>query len=774
MKMIKNPLFILLLLCFSQNLKAQYIQVDDTYTAQRLVEDVLIDSDCARISNISVTGHNFGDGLSYGYFDAGTSTFPFAKGVILSTGKATSAKGPNNSILSEGPRSWVGDQDLELALGIGGSSVNATVLEFDFQPLARKVSFDYIFASEQYLTNPSPGQCSFTDGFVFLIKEVGSSDPYKNLAVIPGTTTPVLVNTVRGPGTVCPAANAEYFGGFNGREHPTNFNGQTVIMKASTDVIPGKTYHMKLVVADQGNNLYDSAIFFGGGSFKIEENLGTPRLISEGNALCQNETLILTATNPSAVSYEWFKDGVPQPLGTNPDQFQITTNQSATYSVRIGLGGTCFSTGDIRIEYVPAITLSNTTLVQCDENNDGLALFNLNQANPQVTAGNTGLSTPVYFKTLADATANIDPITNPTAFENTILSVFARAENQQGCFGIAEITLAVSNNTIANPLDLEECDDKDINPNDGFAIFKLTDREAAILINLPGGTVNYYTSYDDALSGLNPIQDANSFENTIAFEQTIYAKLSSGLDCFGIAEFKIIVHSFGASLQNENKIVCEGSTTLLNAGSGFSSYTWNTTPPQFTQNIRVSSAGTYSVTVTNSNGCEGNKTFFVKASNKATITSVTVNDLNGGNNSITINIAPQSIGDYEYSIDGINFQNSPTFSNLKSGGYIAYVVDKNFCGGATPFSFFVMDYPKFFSPNGDGRNDIWNVPYLNSQPNATVAIFDRYGKLVYFFRGNQPGWNGTFDGQTLPASDYWFKITLQNGREIRGHFSLIR
>lgn len=776
MKMIKNPLFVLLLLCFSQNLKAQYIQVDDTYTAQRLVEDVLIDSDCARISNISVTGHNFGDGLSYGYFDAGTSTFPFAKGVILSTGKATSAKGPNNSILSEGPRSWVGDPDLELALGIGGSSVNATVLEFDFEPLARKVSFDYIFASEQYLTNPSPSQCSFTDGFVFLIKEVGSSDPYKNLAVIPGTTTPVLVNTVRGPGTVCPPANAEYFGGFNGREHPTNFNGQTVIMKASTDVIPGKKYHMKLVVADQGNNLYDSAIFLGGGSFKIEENLGTPRLISEGNALCQDETLILTATNPSAVSYEWFKDGVPQPLGTNPDQFQITTNQSATYSVRIGLGGTCFSTGDIKIEYAPAIILSNTTLVQCDEDNDGLALFNLNQASPQVTAGNTGLSAPVYFKTLADASANIDPITNPTAFENTISSVFARAENQQGCFGIAEITLAVSNNNIANARNLEECDNEHSNPTDGLALFNLTENESFILANLPGGNVNYYTSYADALSGLNPIQGPTDFENTIAFEQTIYAKLSSGLDCFGISEFKIIVNSFGASLNDETKIICVGNNVRLplNAGSGFSSYAWNTNPPQNTQIIRVETPGTYVVTVTNSKGCSDKKTFYVNASSKAEISSVKVNDFNGGNNSVTINITPQSIGDYEYSIDGIHFQDSPIFSNVKSGEYTAYVNDKNFCGSAIPYDFFVMDYPKFFTPNGDGRNDIWSIPYFKSQPNAMVSIFDRYGKLVYFFKGNQQGWNGMHDGRTLPASDYWFKITLQSGREIRGHFSLLR
>lgn len=772
MKMIKNPLFLLVLICFSNTLKAQYITVDDTYTAQRLVEDVLIDSNCASVSNFSVTGGDFGGREnSYGYFNAGTSSFPFADGIILSTGRAKIAQGPNTSLSDDGRgMNWPGDQDLEQALG-AGRTTDATILEFDFTPLSNKISFDYMLSSEEY---HGTAPCSYADGFAFLLKQVGSTAGYQNLAIIPGTT--VAVNTMNIRPYIsdsCPAKNEDYFGGFNGSEHPTNFNGQTKVMKAQADVIPGQSYHIKLVIADEGNYRYDSAIFLGGGSFKIETDLGSSKLLTDGTALCQGESLTLTATNATAISYTWFKNGVLQ-TGATTDQFAISVNENATYSVEVGLGGTCFSTGEIKIEYAPAITLSNTTLVQCDENNDGFALFNLNQANPQVIAGNSGLRTPVYYKSFADASGNVDPITNPTAFENRISPVFARAENQFGCFGIAEITLAVSNNTIANPLDLEECDDKDTNPNDGFAIFDLTDREAAILINLPGGTVNYYTSNADALSGLNPIQDANIFENTIAFGQTIYAKLSSGIDCFGIAEFKIIVNSFGTILNDEDKIVCEGRNVTLSAGSGFSSYTWSTLPPQFTQTISVTDVGDYKVTVTNSNGCEGTKTFHVTLSNKAKIASVTVNDLNGGNNSVTINITPESIGDYEYSIDGIRFQDSPVFTNVKSNEYKAYVIDKNFCGSATPFSFFVMDYPKFFSPNGDGINEIWTVPYLNSQPNATASIFDRYGKLIYFFRGNQQGWNGTFDGQTLPASDYWFKITLQNGREVRGHFSLIR
>jgi len=772
----KNHLFILLVLCFSPQLKAQYIQVDDSYTAQQLVEDVLIDSDCASVTNFSVIGGDFGGREnSYAYFNAGTSSFPFAEGIVLSTGSARKTPGPNTSLSDDGNRmNWPGDQDLEQALEIGRTT-DATILEFDFTPLSNKISFDYMLSSEEYHDN---APCNYADGFAFLLKQVGSMTPYQNLALIPGKTDAVSTMNIRpeigGPGG-CRAENEEYFGGFNGTEHPTNFNGQTIVMKAQADVIAGVTYHIKLVIADEGNYRYDSAIFLGGGSFKIETDLGDDKSINDGTALCQNESLILVATNANAVSYEWFKNGIPQSSGPNPDQFEITLNESATYSVRVGLGGTCFSTGEIKIEYAPLIVLSNATLVQCDEDNDGLALFNLNQAAPQIIGGDPDLANPVYFRNFSDASGDTDPILNPTAFQNTQNIVYARVENQYGCFAISEVTLAVSNNTITDPPLLEECDVV-LNPSDGITAFNLTDRESFILVNLPGVNVNYYTSHEDALSGLNAIPDPTNFENTIPFGQTIYAKLSSGIDCYGIATFQIVVNSFGNSLDDENAIVCAGSNvkTPLNAGSGFSSYTWDTNPQQFTQIIRVDTPGTYIVTVTNAKGCTGTKTFYVKASSRAEITSIDINDFNGGNNSVTINLTSNSIGDYEYSIDGITFQDSPTFSTIKSGEYTAYVIDKNSCGPPALYDFFVMDYPKFFSPNGDGINEIWRIPYLNSQPNATVSIFDRYGKLIYFFKGNQQGWNGMHDGRTLPATDYWFKITLQTGREVRGHFSLVR
>lgn len=768
MKMTKPHIFILFVLCLPFLAKAQYITVNDTYTKEQLVRDVLINNTCASVSNISVLGGNFASGQqSYGYFNAGSSTFPFADGIILSTGRAVAAQGPNSSLLDDGQgMDWPGDTDLEAALEIN-NSINATILEFDFIPLGNKISFDYILSSEEYHDN---APCRYSDGFAFLLKEVGGTGGYKNLAVVPGTTIPVKVTSVHpeiGGNGGCEAQNEEYFGAFNGFEHPTNFNGQTVALTALSDVTPGVLYHIKLVVADEGNYRYDSAIFLGGGSFKIETDLGKDRLLATGNPLCKDETLPLNATNANAIRYEWYKDTVLQPEIT--PTYPVTV--AGTYAVRVELTGGCFSTGEIKVEYAGAPTVSNAVLVQCDEDNNGLALFNLNQADAQVIAADPTLSNPVYFRTNGEAASNTNPITNVTNFENTQPVVYARAENQYGCYAISEVTLNVSNNNIADPQDLKKCD-TDTNPTDGKSVFNLRDREAAILANLPSGNINYYTSYEDALSGLNPIPAPDTFPNTIPFQQRIYAKLSSGIDCYGIAEFNVIVNSFGSSLNDVQAIVCRGGDVLLNAGSGFSSYKWNTPNNETTQTIRVTAAGTYTVTVTNSDGCEGTKKFIVTASSIATVASMSIRDFQGGNNSATVVLTSDSIGTYQYSLDGITFQDSPTFTNLDPGRYTVIIKEAN-CGIITHV-FYIMDYPKFFTPNNDGTNDMWRIPYLQFQPSATVAIFDRYGKLLYFFKGGQPGWDGKLNGYDLPANDYWFRIILQDKREIRGHFSLLR
>lgn len=766
MKSLKSIGFLLVLLGFQTVLRAQYITVDESLTATQLVQSILINNPCANISNVSATGWAFSNGNSYGKFTSGSSTFPFADGVLLTTGRAQSAIGPNTSILSEGPTNWTGDPDLEDALNIGQSSINATVLEFDFLPLSNKISFDYIFSSEQYLSNGTANQCNYTDGFVFLLKKANTTEQYTNLAVVPGTTIPVLVNTVRGPGTICPPANPQYFDAFNGTEHPTNYNGQTKILTAKSNVIPGTLYHIKLVVADQGNNFYDSAIFLGGGSFKVEKDLGTDRLISTNNPLCFGATLDLYANEPGTNTYQWSRNGTAIPGANNPI---FTVNQAGIYSVSINLGTSgCISTGKITIEYAAKVNPTPATLVQCDPDQDGITTFNLKNAEVKIKSSDAEIETIKFY---IDAAAD-EQISNPTNFSSAATTVYAKTFNKYNCFAIVPITLSISNESLLPPAPIASCDED--GTKDGIRLFNLTTEVSPEVVNgLPTGLeVNFYATVNDALAVANSLP--NSFSNTTPFQQIIWARITNGPDCYGIIPVTLIVNFLEVpNFDNEERIVCEGLNSItLSAPAGFETYLWNDFNATTSSSIIVSMAGNYEVVVTDVNGCSDSKTFEVKASGAATITGVNIIDFKGGDNSVTIEFS--GTGDYEFSLDGNIYQDNSTFYNVPSGVYEVFARDKNNCG-KTSKEIFVLDYPKFFTPNGDGYNDVWKIEYLQKQHRqAQVDIFDRYGKLIFSGTGDNDGWDGAYNSKPLPASDYWFTITLENKRIIRGHFSLKR
>lgn len=268
MKTIKTLLYCIILFSNFFITNAQYITVDDTKSEQELVENILVNSSCANVSNIQVQGDLSSTGQnSYGYFNSGTSNFPFNEGIVLSTWSSTNSEGPFIKTRGGGASNWYGDIDLDQSLGI--KSINATSIEFDFTPLTNFLSFNYIFASNEY---QDYFPCQFSDGFAFLIKEKGSLSDYENIAVLPKTSTPVSstnvhpliknFNTSEGIIPGCIAINESYFNGFNSFNSPTNYSGQTVVLTAQTNVTAGKTYHIKLVIADDKEEYYDSAVFW--------------------------------------------------------------------------------------------------------------------------------------------------------------------------------------------------------------------------------------------------------------------------------------------------------------------------------------------------------------------------------------------------------------------------------------------------------------------------------------------------------------------------------
>jgi gliding motility-associated-like protein len=761
MVVLKNTIF-LYLLCLSSTIYSQYIQVNDTYTPQQLVED-LADSPCAGVSNFTANGDPFSSGAqSFGYFTNSSPNFPFANGIVLSTARASRSEGPNDNLIDEGSTSWPGDADLEQALGLN-STFNATSLEFDFTPLTSQVSFEYLFASEEYYGTST---CIYSDGFAFLLKPANSSEPYQNLAVIPNTSTPVLVTNVHPQiPNGCEAQNEQYFGSFNGNEHPINYNGQTAVLTAMANVIPGTTYHIKLVIADDHNYRYDSAIFLNGGSFSVGTDIGPDRLFSTNNPLCEGETYLLDATEPGTNTYQWFKNGSLLSGETNAT---YNVSIAGTYSVEVNIGGNgCIASGSATIEYSAAPVLNTQTLVQCDDDNDGVTTFNLTSLDSLITS-NVPTGSVAYYENLVNAQNQASPIANPQAYlghANT--HVFARAENTYGCPGYATVNLQISNGTTLSATTIASCDE--LGAQDGITTFVLsTDVTPQFLAGLPLGlTAQYYASENEAVLQQNILPD--NFTNTVVNQQVIFGRIVNGPDCFGIIPITLSVNTI-ASFEDEAVFICDTTPVILEVANSFVQYLWSN--GEIDYQITITQPGMYTVTVTDNNGCTATKTFNVSASGVGEITSVELSDFSGDGNSVLVNFIGS--GNYLFSLDGVNFQDSPLFTNVAPGEYTVFLKDMNGCGISPPRPIAVLDYPKFFTPNGDGYNDFWKIENLDAYPNSQVSIFDRFGKLLYSFRTGENGWDGKINGTDLPSTDYWFTITFENRTTVKSHFSLKR
>ncbi|MCR9289086.1 MAG: choice-of-anchor L domain-containing protein [Bacteroidetes bacterium] len=228
---------------------------------QYLVEDVFIGGNCFDVTGVTGIGPTQGRGQFFG------GTFGLEEGVILSTGNINNATGPNNSG-SAGNNMGGGGGDPDLAVYAGSHPTFDTEgIEFDFTPTINTMDFLFVFASEEYCEWVGS---QFNDIFGFFISGPGISGPFSNgginIGVVPGGATPITINTVN------QTQNTSYFipnsGGCGGSVNPGfQFDGYTSVIISTANVIPCETYHIKLVVSDIGDGIYDTAVFLGAGSF---------------------------------------------------------------------------------------------------------------------------------------------------------------------------------------------------------------------------------------------------------------------------------------------------------------------------------------------------------------------------------------------------------------------------------------------------------------------------------------------------------------------------
>ncbi|WP_179352647.1 T9SS type B sorting domain-containing protein [Winogradskyella vidalii] len=491
---------------------AQQISIDNTVSPQDLIQNTLIQG-CVEVSNISSPSNGNLIGLgSYGYFERGNSNFPFNNGIVLTTGNASSAgNGQNNTILNEGDPTWLTDNDLETALGISGT-VNATSIEFDFVSISNQIQFNYILASEEYFGN---FPCEYSDGFAFLIREADSNDPYTNIALIPGTTTPVNTNTVHDEIVgFCPASNEEYFEGYNVGD--TNFNGRTTVLSATAAIQPGLQYQIKLVIADQNDQNYDSAVFIEGNSFDASVDLG------EDFSTCATSVHLDGNIDNANAVYSWYLDDVLLPSET---QATLTALQTGNYRVEIQLplaGTSCIIEDEIHVSLSSTQTsdpLSDYLL--CDDaTQDGVETFDLSTKDAEVLASVPSSSYSIsYHYSNTDAINNSNAITSPIQNTDNPQPIYVRIEDTvNGCLAFSTFNLIVNSKPIiANPTPLDICDDQSADGQTAMDLNFLKDNEIALAQSEL--VVTYHGSASDAEAGINayPMPYTNTNPNEQLF-----------------------------------------------------------------------------------------------------------------------------------------------------------------------------------------------------------------------------------------------------------------
>ncbi len=476
-------------------------------------------------------------------------------------------------------------------------------------------------------------------------------------------------------------------------------------------------------------------------------------------------------------------------------------------------GMSCAVILELELIVNPLPIVADNSFEICEANSSGYAEFFFPDFNPQLLGPTQDLAdfTISYHLTQADAiggTAHIPqgtPYTNQTQFAEVIWTRIVN--NDTGCIRIAEITLYAEEGAVANqPAEpITECDYD--GTNDGFTNTDLTQYETEILgmQNPTQFIVTYHLTEQDAHDAVDAITNPENFTNTVAGGQTIYIRVensSSNAPCYDVTQMEYIVEELAEPIITSplNTICVDWGSTLANdplvldsnitaAGYSFEWYRNGTLiagADQSTYTITSKGQeGSYYVIATSAEGCvsEVSNTFEVFLSGQATLVDIITENAFSDNQTITVIV--EGNGQYVYQLDHGPIQQTGYFPNVTAGEHTVTVYDTtngninttNSCGTLVISDVQIIDYPRFFTPNGDGYNDLWNITGLTDFHKAEIYIFDRHGKLLKQLNPQGEGWNGNLNGNQLPATDYWFKVIYtenNNRKEFRAHFSLKR
>ncbi|MCL9805529.1 T9SS type B sorting domain-containing protein [Flavobacterium amniphilum] len=295
-----------------------------------------------------------------------------------------------------------------------------------------------------------------------------------------------------------------------------------------------------------------------------------------------------------------------------------------------------------------------------------------------------------------------------------------------------------------------------------------------------GGTLTYWTNATATTPLTNP--------NAVAVGGVYYIKSSNGT-CSDIEQVTVTIHPIPVIALTPGYICVDAATNAplstytldSNLSATLYTFVWtdaagNTVGNQ--SSYTATAPGTYSVVATtvaapNCSSASAQATV-LPSSSPTDLTFVTSNYFA---EVLSIEVTAIPAGNYEYQLDGGQYQTSNVFTHVTPGTHTVSVRDiHNVCNPYSE-SVEVIDFPRYFTPNGDGIHDTWNIGFLNSQVESKIEIFDRLGKLLKVIRPAGLGWDGTYNGQPLPSTDYWFVVYYEENslqKVFRSHFAMKR
>ncbi len=443
---------------------------------------------------------------------------------------------------------------------------------------------------------------------------------------------------------------------------------------------------------------------------------------------------------PTNVTKTYYPTMADLNAGTN----QITTPSSYASApkkvyVKIVTSEGCVGTGEITLQFLPALTVVPATVNACNNNNAGTGVFDLTAPDVYPTSTNV---TKKYYPTIVDMNAGTNEITNPAAYTSAApKTVYVKVRTPQGCTGYNQIKLEFYPVVAVNDASVEECY---IESNVTNAAFNLTQVNVTSQTSV---TKKYFKTLADAIAGTNEIINADTYISTTG---VVYVKVISIQNCYAIAKINLKVLPPVKSSVLKDKIICIENKTTLDAGPGFDAYEWSTGAT--TSSITNVGAGAYWVKL-KTGKCWTLQEVKVNASAQPVVTNIEIT-----NDSFTITVNGGK-GPYQYSLDGTTWQDSNVFTGLPRGENKVYVRDSYNCNPIS-VQVTVPNLLNAITPNGDNKNDYIDYSALAYKKNLVFTVYDRYGNMIYKAdKIRNYTWDGTSNGKKIVTGTYWYTIT---------------